>query len=231
MSKYTTQVRFICEQKAGLEESTGANNIDTVISESWNKIFTTTCEFFDENYRKVLCSKILKHYYMREIGAETVGLWAFWMNSKLEEIMPYYNQLYLSAKIEFSPLDDVNVTREHNIDRTNKLESGGGTSGTSTENRSQLDLYSDTPQGAVTNLENQTYLTNASKNTAENSVTNKTSFNNTDTGSNTESFSETVKGKQGSTSYSEMLIKYRETMLNIDMMVINEFQDLFFLLW
>ena len=41
MSKYTTEVRFICEQKAGLEESVGFDQIDSVIAKSWDKIFTT----------------------------------------------------------------------------------------------------------------------------------------------------------------------------------------------
>lgn len=113
MSKYTTQVRFICESKSGLEVSGGSGDVDNIIAGSWNKIFTSKALFFDEAYRSVLCSKILKHYYMREICCETVGLWTLWMNTRLEEIMPYYNQLYESAKIEFNPMHDVDLTREH----------------------------------------------------------------------------------------------------------------------
>ena len=99
MSKYTTEVRYICEQKSGLEESKGFNSVDGVIGKSWDKIFTSKVNFFDEDYRQVICKKILKHYYMREIGCETVGLWMLWMNTRLEEIMPYYNQLYESAML------------------------------------------------------------------------------------------------------------------------------------
>ena len=62
MSKYTTEVRFICEQMAGLDESEGFSTVDDVIANSWNKIFTTKCKFFDENYSQVICSKILKHF-------------------------------------------------------------------------------------------------------------------------------------------------------------------------
>ena len=58
MSKYTVEVRFICEQKAGLTSSAGCDTIDSVISKSWDKIFTSKVKFFDENYRKTLCSKI-----------------------------------------------------------------------------------------------------------------------------------------------------------------------------
>ena len=49
---------------------------------------------FDENYRSVLETKILRHYYTREIGFETVGLWKHYLKTKLNEIMPKYNKLY-----------------------------------------------------------------------------------------------------------------------------------------
>ena len=60
MSKYTTEVRFICESKSGLENSKGCDDVDEILNNSWNKIFTTKAEIFDENYRAVICKKILK---------------------------------------------------------------------------------------------------------------------------------------------------------------------------
>ncbi len=263
MSKYTTEVRFICESKSGLENSVGYDDVDNVLSNSWNKIFTTKAEIFDENYRAIICKKILKHYYLREICGETVGVWKLWLNTRLEEILPYYNQLYKSALLEFNPLYDVDLTRTHN--RTineNKTENGTSTetntdkntgtnssSSTVTSNStgSSKDLYSDTPQGAITGIENETYLTNARKinntdsGTAESSSTDSTtnertetkngSNSNTGTVDNTEEYLERVSGKQSSGSYSSMLKEFRDTFLNIDMKVIAEFNDLFFGLW
>lgn len=110
MSKYTTEVRYICEQKAGLQESTGFNNINSVLDKSWDKIFTTNWEIFDESYRKILCEKILRSYYTREICAETVGLWQLWLDSTLCEIMPMYNQLYKTTIYEFNPLYNIDMT-------------------------------------------------------------------------------------------------------------------------
>lgn len=263
MSKYTTEVRFICESKAGLSESAGCDNVDDIISRSWNKIFTSKAVFFDEEYRGVLCQKILKHYYLREIGTETVGIWKLWMNTRLEEIMPFYNQLYKSALIEFNPLYDVELKRTHNRkvdsnkqdDGTSKVVSDGVSSeigtGSGSEsgssNSTKKDLYSDTPQGAITGLENENYLTNARKVTDSsstsgnsssefsNSGTNKTTVNgetsNTGTANSLEDYVENVSGKQGTESYSSMLLKFRETFLNIDMQVIEEFSDLFMGLW
>ena len=227
MSKYTTQVRFICEQKAGLEESKGCDNVDTIIAEAWDKIFTTNVEFFSAEYKPFICKKILKHYYLREIGAETVGVWKLWMNERLETIMPYYNQLYSSAALEFNPFYDVDVTREY-VKGITGQQGSTGNSNMITGNTG-WDLYSDTPQGGVTGLDGMSYLTDARKTTDNGSST--SGFANHASNHSDEAFTETTLGKHGSGSYSSMLNEYRGTFLNIDNMVIAEFEDLFFGLW
>ena len=239
LSKYTTEVRFICESKSGLTQSKGCDNVDEVLEKSWSKIFTTNCTFFDETYRSVLCKKILKHYYLREIGSETVGIWELWMNTKLEEIMPYYNQLYKSALLEFDPLTDYSVERTHKRAgtdlKTGSTDSNENSSGNSSGNSTNRELYSDTPQGGLNGLESENYLTSARKNTSEQSstsdVTTKSGTNYTGSIHTTEDYTEKVAGKVSGTSYSKMLNEFRETMLNIDMKVINEFEELFFGLW
>ena len=251
MSKYTTQVRFICEQKAGLTESVGADDIDDVIAASWDQIFTKDVEFFDADYKEELCCKILRHYYLREIGSETAGVWIFWMNTVLSEIMPYYNKLYSSALLELDPFHDTDYTRSGTRAGTQdeKTESsytdeGANTAQSATSdsgNRTAYDLYSDTPQGALTGVENQTYLTDARKNTDTVSNSGQVTSSGTETktgertdtktAGNAENYFERIAGKMSSTPYSELLQKYRDTFLNIDMMVIKEFDDCFMKLW
>lgn len=271
MSKYTTEVRFICENFAGLSESAGGDSVDGVLEKSWDKVFNSNVKFFDEKYRKVLCKKILKHYYTREIGCETVGLWKLWMNTKLEEIMPYYNQLYESELLKFDPLTDTKVdttsNRRGNSDRdksgtenTNDKRdvnvdnsgSSNGSSDRSTHGDSvERDLYSDTPQGSLQNIENETYLTNARKVSndsngtdnvtsedrfSSNSVTGDTFVGKKDNSENervnsTEDYVESVIGKRGNGSFSNLLMEFRKTFLNIDMMIIEEFEEMFFQLW
>lgn len=227
MSKYTTEVRFICEQKAGLEESVGFEQIDSVIAKSWNKIFTTKCSFFDEDYRSVLCAKILKHYYTREIGMETAGLWMLWMNRRMEEIMPYYNQLYRSAQLEFNPFHDVDYYREGNRQNDGTSETKG--SSKNTQDNVTRDLYSETPQGALNGVESETYLTDARKVMQDNEANN--TYNDNNTTNTTEDYLEHVYGKMGTVNYSKLLNEYRTTLLNIDMQIIEEFSDLFMGLW
>lgn len=235
LSKYTTEVRYICETKSGLSESTGFSNVDEVLENSWNQIFTTKCEFFEESYRPILCKKILKHYYTREIGAETVGLWSLWMNTKLEEIMPYYNNIYKTTLLEFSPIEDVNYTRTYVRTNDDKSEGSGSdtTNTNNTVNMTNRNLYSDTPQGALTGVETETYLTNATKIT--DNGTNNTDSTTTRTtnvqDNKKENFGETIKGKQGTTPFSQLIKDYIENLVNIDLKVIDEFSDLFMGLW
>lgn len=253
MSKYTTEVRFICENSAGLSESEGADNIDSILDKCWNKVFNFDFPIFDENYRQVLCRKILKHYYTREIAHETVGRWKLALNAKLNEIMPYYNQLYKSELLEFNPFYDVDLTRSRKGSGTsnrtsNNTETNSGTSknvssGSGTSNTDTLNRFSDTPQNSMDTqgIADSVPLTTVTKVNEDNTTTNESTDtltrNDNKTGSgteninNTDKYIETVIGKQGTENYSSLLKKFRETFLNIDMMIIEDCSDCFFTLW
>lgn len=253
MSKYTTEVRFICENSAGLSESEGADNVDSVLDKCWNKVFNFDFPIFDENYRQVLCRKILKHYYTREIAHETVGRWKLALNAKLNEIMPYYNQLYKSELLEFNPFYDVDLTRSREGSGTsnktsNNTETNSGTSknvssGSGTSNTDTLNRFSDTPQNSMDTqgIADNVPLTTVTKVNEDNTTTNESTDtltrndsktgNSTENINNTDNYIETVKGKQGTENYSSLLKKFRETFLNIDMMIIEDCSDCFFTLW
>lgn len=311
MSRYTTEVRTICENLIGLKSPVGYGSVNDILSQAAPLVFNFEWPIFDEAYRGVLEIKILKHFYTREIGLETVGLWKLKLDTKMNEIMPYYNQLYKTELLEFNPLYDVDLTRDRIDEREGSNKTDGGFnnenvygkknnysednsvnsdttddttttgasdttgSSTTTENNTRTgkntDRYSDTPQGAISDLESNSFLTNArivdsnDTNTVNNKVENDENLNYNDsiertgnrkddankTGENEESGSssdngtnysyqnitdtnkylEHVKGKQGSKSYSEMIMEYRKTFLNIDMMVIEELEPLFMQLW
>lgn len=203
MSKYTTEVRWICENYAGVDSLTTYSNINEIISTALPQIFDFDFPIFEEEYRTTLCTKIIKHYYTREIGFETVGLWKFKLETKLNEIMPYYNNIYNMKISEISLSNNVDITKTYN-----KQNAGDGTS---------KNLYSDTPQGSLQNIDNETYLTNASK-----SIT---------TGSSNEDYVEKVTGRNGSLSIMELLNQYKKYFDDIDMMIINDLNVLFMKIW
>ena len=113
MSKYTTEVRYICEHYAGLDTSVGYEDVNNVVERACPKIFDSSLVFYDEATKSRLLPKILIHYYQREIGYETVGLWKLKLNQKLREILPYYNQLYASEALQYDPLKNVDNTHTH----------------------------------------------------------------------------------------------------------------------
>lgn len=259
MSKYTTEVRFICENFAGEDESTGYENISQTIQKALPKIFDFDFPIYDEAYRNVLETKIINHYYTREIGLETVGLWKHFLQMKLTEIMPYYNQLYQSTLLDFNPLYDVDLNTTSNRaigqNESNTAHSEGSASGedhgtgssnsTTDSNGSSTNRYSDTPQGGLDGIENNTYLTNATLNN-DTEHTNTQSSSKSDNSSSSTSMSdgtgsrkynstdeylEHVIGKSAGVSYSSRLKEFRETFLNIDMLIIDELGDLFMKLW
>lgn len=259
MSVFTTQLRYICETMAGLNDSVGYDDINNVISKARPLIFSFNYPIYDANYKSVLETKILKHFYTQEIGLETYGLWKLKLDTKMNEIMPFYNQLYESAILKFNPLHDVDVTRQHlrkengtqSLDGTTSSDSSqdthvmvDGTTGNEVT-RATTDKYAETPQGGLQDLVNDRYLTNARMDsetetakgstgeTTTGSINNNatTETNNTTTINNTEDYIETVKGKQGTQSYPSMIREFRETILNIDMMIINDLEELFVGIW
>lgn len=181
MSQYTTEVRYICEEAAGLKESVGYSNVNEVIAQARENIFDFDFPIWDENYRPTLETKILRHYYTREIGCETVGLWKLRLMTRLNEIMPYYNKLYETSVLDFNPFYDVDYTTtggkegqstkqegeqsnstdtrskaSHRVEDEDIARASEGTNegtnsetGSSSTENHNVDLFADTPQGAI----------------------------------------------------------------------------------
>lgn len=232
MSKYTTELRFIVESYND-NKSSDNKSADEFIEKALPKLFNFNFPIYDENYRNTLELKIVRHFYTREICCETVGRWKMFLRDRLNMIMPYYNDLYKSATFEFNPLYDHNLTTSFKKEANGSNNDTMNSSNNQTTNNSSTDwsLHSDTPQGAISDVDAMTYLSDATKGTdkSEQNTNGSASSNAVGTYKDTESYTQTV---QGLTQLpSEALNKYRETLINIDQMIINELDDLFFGLW
>lgn len=231
MSKYTTEVRFYCETLVPYDSSKGYRDINYIIRKAAPKIFNFDYPIFDEKYRLPLEIKILKHFYLREIGFETIGLWKLALDSRMNEIMPYYNKLYESELLKFDPLADTKFTRstlqDSSSDATNTQKNKGSFSGSDTANN--IDKYSDTPSGDLNGILKGEYLSNARVNDNKVTTKNATSEENKQQSKSTNNMTvnETVQGKTGGASFSTYLKDYRESLINIDKMIIEELNDLF----
>lgn len=233
MSRYTIQLRWLIEgdYDLGLQDY----------------------PIFDESYRETLNNKIIQHYYFREIGFETEALFKNRLNTKMNEIMPYYNQLYKSAQIQLKPLSTIDyleeITRNLDSNTTGEANStGSGSSSTTTSGTSKIDYgkiskFSDIAQAQTSpnQILNDTYLSTATvedgddtttdSGTGSNESTSTTKGTSKGTRADTETTQLTRKGNNGTASESELLNLYRETFLNIDMMVIDDLSDLFLGIW
>lgn len=295
MALYTTQVKTICESVIGRDFPGGFDEINDILTQSAPLVFNFDFPIWDEAYRLTLETKILKHYYMREIGAETVGLWKLWLDERLNLIMPYYNKLYETTVLEFNPLYDVDLTTDHG--GTNKRdgsntahevgenEKSADRTGTNTRagvnktNRNgvidnageshdvhqggDVSKYSDTPQGSIEDLAKDRYLTNATINSNQYTDDNTNKSKQTSSGSEnsentdvaqfaekdndkakhnvtkvgqeivntTENYVHHVYGANGNRTYAGKVLEFRQAIINIDKMIIDELADLFLGLW
>lgn len=255
MSEYTVELRNICEAIAGYSRPSNYADVENIIETARTEIFNFDYPLFDESYKSVLETKIIKHYYTREIGLETYGLWKLKLDTKMNEIMPYYNELYRSAAFEYDPLNDINVTTTINDTKTDT-----GTivtdDNTVTKNIAKLDREtvseqdgktvnknSNTPQGEITDLENGRYMSSASIVSGENDGKETLKTNDVVENNNkydglhkrnlttTDEYIKTVKGKIGANSYSKYIAEFRKNIINVDMMIIDELTELFMLIY
>ena len=187
--------------------------------------------------REELNAKILNHYRFQEIGQETVGRWLFELKTALHEIMPYYNQLFYSADQDFNPI--YNVDYKKSIIGSQNASSNTTSTGTDSTTNEEFTkgVNSKTPQDQLSisnvNIDSVNYADNADwgKSNGTTSGTNTTTGNSNSNGST--SSIETVKGNFGVVSSQDLILKYRETIINIEQQIINDprIRELFMLIF
>lgn len=77
---------------------------------------------FDDAYRGVFETHLIREFYMVEIGFETDELFKFNLETWLNINMPYFNQLFLSEQIKFDPLKNTSVDMNHTKDVTKQQD-------------------------------------------------------------------------------------------------------------
>lgn len=171
MAKYTTELRHVVEQAE--KDANGSYTPFEYTEASYKAVGLDAYPIFDESYRSSLNGKIIDHFYMREIGAETVGLFRLFVMRTMNEQMPYFNELYEKQAMLSDPFTDY----EHSAD-----EKGG-----------------DSKTSEWTSSTNETGSMEA---TETNDVTGSETGN-VETSENVDDTSDTVSGSKGSSTGSE----------------------------
>jgi hypothetical protein len=193
-------------------------------------IFDFDYPIFDPVYKPVLEQKILDWYLLREIGLETPAQFKHFLKSKMNVIMPYYNEFYSSQEVfkTYDPYKNKNVTTTDT--RTSTSNSSGKSdsahSNTSSGTNTSKETFSDTPQAKLSGLD---YATNYTENTADTGGTDTGTGTITNTGTitSTDEYVSTIAGHDGMKYPTDILMGLRNTFINIDQMIIEELSVLF----
>ena len=202
MSKYTLELRYIYEDK------------------NFN-LFDFPYNLYDNDLKPWFEEKFYQHFMFYEIGFDTIGMFKQRLMSKLNDIFPYYKQLYeteiRSKGIDFMLNKDLkesyvreltsnsNSNQESNV-TSNSLSTAGQLTPSLIANSQKIDKFMDTAQ-------------------KDNSSSSSTSTGESN-GNSKEQYTLTSQGNIGITSSAELLTKWRETLLNIDLMIFEECNDL-----
>ena len=177
-----------------------------------------------------LAQKILDHYYMYEIGSETVGLFKHRVKVAMQEIMEEKLPLIYSAALKYNPLTNVNYTETYTGENTTSNTSSSDT--TATSNSSGLTVNSDTPQGQITkdNILAGNYASSTSANEIDDEA--NTTSSGESSGSGTQVYTKHFEGNQGiSATYQKMVQQYRDNIRAIDREIIEDLRDLFMIIY
>ena len=203
MSKYTLELRYLYED------------------ENFN-LFDFPYNLYNNDLKPWFEDKFYQHFMFYEIGFDTIGMFKQRLMAKLNDIYPYYRQLYeteiRTKGIDFMLNKDLkesyvreltsnsNSNQESNI-TSNTLSTAGQLTPSLIANSEKIDKFMDTAQ-------------------KDNSSSNSTSTGESN-GNSKEEYTLTSQGNIGITSSAELLAKWRETILNIDLMIFEECNDLF----
>lgn len=206
---------------------------------------------YNEQHRSELNLKIIRRFWNREIGFETVPMFTHHLRRKLGEIMPYYNQLYETETMKFDPLLTLGIQTEQAGSSTGESSTDQtGTQDTSQTESSESDSAqkSDTTSRSINSDFPQTRLSGY-EDYASNAVDSKSETNGSSTSTSTGESTGHVSTAQGSTSTakdentatgsqtgfsgdrSALLLSFRDTILNIDVMILEELETLFMGVW
>ena len=186
------------------------------------KLFTDYDFYLEEN-KKNFEKKFFDKYFDREIYCKNPFVFRRALLGKLNLIMPYYKQLYQteleSKNINFLLNKDLKEEFIRDIENSAK----GSATSTGTTTGESTNIFSDTPEGQISNIEK--FMSNGTINKANDST--QTNSNSNSTGKTTEKTSFLSQGNIGVTSSAELLDKWRSVIINIDDLILNDLEGLF----
>lgn len=207
------------------------------------KIFDFEYDFYTDNSTMKMNfeNKFIQQYMFHEIGQETVQRFKLMLQNRLNLIMPYYRDLY-ETKLRVKDIDFM-VNKDYEETMIRELNSNNRNDVQSTDNSTSTDsnISSDnTKESSINNGISKVTLDrggltgeSGSSSESNNSSTSQNNSNQNINGETNmkESVSNIGKGNIGITSASDLLKGWREVIIDIDKMIIDDLHDLFMLVF
>lgn len=172
--------------------------------------------------KEQLAKRIIRHFYLREIGVESIGRFQLFAKDLMAEIMESYAPLIYSASIKYDPL--VNVDFEETFDRTSRNNSESNSK--SNTSSTGVTVSSDTPQGEISKSDilKGKYASSTGASENENEINDSSS----NTGTGAEQYTKRVKGNSGvSATAQRMVLQYRENIRALNTEIVYKLEPLF----
>ena len=220
MAKYSIELRKICETVGEDEVRSWFMDYDLTNYLSAEEIAVIEARGTWNKQR--LAQKIIDHYYMDEIGVETVALFKRRAKVMMQEIMEEKLPLIYSAAIAYDPLVNVDFTETYSGTTTMESQSEGSAN----SNSSSLSVQSDTPQGQI---DKQAILGGSyASSTSADDIEDASSSSSSGSNEGTSDYTKRVKGNSGSLSTAQKLVQqYRDNIVMIDRDIIKDLSKLF----
>lgn len=202
-------------------------DIHSMLKDKNFKIFSFEYDFYtdDIEIKKKFEQKFIDRYLFHEIGFETIGRFKHYLKTTLNEIAPYYKQLY-ESEMRAEDIDFL-LNKDYTETFTKDTLSNMSLEGTNINDFIEGGKNSDIADGVSDVSLTKGNLTSVNENKSNSTGT---STSNTE-GNKNENYTLTGKGNIGITSSAELLEKWREVMINIDSMILDELSDLFMIIY
>lgn len=194
-------------------------------------LFDQPYNLYNNELKPYFQEKFFQHFMFYEIGFDNINIFKQHLISTLNDIYPKYKQLYETEircqNIDFMLNKDLKESYIRKLNGESEGNSQATSSSDNTSTSNDLTIANDTPQNKIDDLDK--YMTSASKSNT-NSTNNSTSnANNTikNKSNNIEEYELISQGNIGVTSSAELLEKWRNVLINIDLMIFKELENLF----
>lgn len=163
MSKYTIELRTL------LRDPIAKEKIDKALSTYPMYEAKSKNEYIPNIIptREELNKKILNYYKYREIGFETFGRFLDELEISMNEIMPYYNQLFFTADQDFNIIYNVDYVKTYDTKRNTEETLNSNIEGTSHSTGTNKSTASDENE---TNATTNGYTKNVESSTPQNDI-------------------------------------------------------------